>query len=231
MGGQSGASKLGSSSGSYSIGGNTLSSSRLGKNGQVTKVNLDPNTQAALDAANAGVNNTTGMISGALATTPEEQAAYAQQLYAPVANTINTAYDQAGQQATDKFNAQGGLNSVGFNRYQNNTITKNRVNTLANAQDTANTESYNLASQKLQPILQALSAYQGVGNNIYNQATGFAGQSTSGQNASTAYNQAALQYTTPSYFQSLFSPQAIQGQVNSFANGAGKAAGTAAMAV
>jgi hypothetical protein len=206
MGGKSGSDKLGTGSGSLYLNGQALSTSKVGKNGQSTSINLDPNLSSALNTANAGLANTINLIGSNMGATDAERNSYAQELYQPVANTINTNYDQQASTATGKFNSQGGLNSVGFNRYQLGTVEKNRSQALQNAMDSANVESYGLASEKLQPILQALQAYQGTGNNIVNQALQLAGVSNQGQQQSLNYNQLANSLTTPSYFQSLFTP-------------------------
>jgi hypothetical protein len=229
MGGTNGSDKLGKGSGSFYLNGQPLSSSTVGKNRQSTSVTLDPNLSSALTASNAGLANTVNLIGQNLGTTDAERNAYTQELYKPVASQINTTYDNAQNTATQRFNAQGGLNSVGFNRFQLGTVEKGRNQALQNAMDSANVESYGLASQKLQPILQALQAYQGTGNNIMSQALSAAGLSNQGQQQSLNYNQLANSLSTPSYFQSLFSPQAIQGQINSLLSGAGQGAAMAAM--
>ncbi len=174
---------------SISVGGRPLATTTLNKRGNNTSVDFGPDINNAYGLANQGILQSIQNI-GNVGVSDADRLKYANELFQPVASTINSAFDNQSNAATQKFNASGGLNSVGYNRYQLGTVEKNRASALAEAQNDANTQSYSLASQKLQPILQQLSAFAGLNTNVYNQALGLAGQSNAGVNNAYNFNQA-----------------------------------------
>lgn len=176
------------SSGTVSIGGQRLASSTLGPNGYSTSINLNPDQQRTWDTSNSGIANIMSGIGNALATTPEKRAEYRDQLYQPIADSIKSNFNTARDQAYARFANIGGLNSLGFNRYNDNILSKNENKALSDAFGQANLQSYQLPSLLLSPMAQALTMYQGSQNNIFNQALGLAGLSSQGQQLSNQYN-------------------------------------------
>lgn len=179
-----------SSSGSFSIGGQQLATSNLGPDGYSTSINLNPDQQSTWDTANKGISTALSQVASAANVSPEQRATYRDQLYSPAQQNITSNFNTARDQAYSRFGNIGGLNSLGFNRYNNNVLTKNENTALSNAYNQADLQSYDLSSKLLQPISQALSLYQGSQNNIFNQALGLAGQTTQGQQLSNQYNTA-----------------------------------------
>jgi len=181
-----------SSTGTFSVGGQPLATSTLGKNGYSTNINLSPDQQSTWDTSNAGTANTLGSISSILGTAqdPNNIAKYTQQLYGPQAQQITQNYNTAKDAAYSRFGSMGGLNSAGFNRYNDNILTRNENQDLASAYNTASTQAYQLPNIMLQPIQTALSLYGGAQSNLFNQALASAGQSSTGQQLSNQYNTA-----------------------------------------
>lgn len=179
-----------SSSGSFSIGGQKLATSTLGPNGYSTSINLNPDQQKTWNTSNAGIADALARVGPALATTPEERAVYRDQLYQPQADSITSNFNTARDRAYGRFANIGGLNSLGFNRYNENVLTKNENKALSDAFNRAELQSYQLPGMILSPIQQALSLYQGSQNNIFNQALALSGQTMQGQQLSNQYNTA-----------------------------------------
>lgn len=177
------------SSGSLSIGGNKLATSSLGPNGYSTKVNFDPNQQKIWDTSNKGIADLLGNIGGIVSTDPAKRESYRDQLYQPLADEITTNYDTARDRAYSRFASIGGLNSLGFNRYNNNMIDKNENKALSQAFNSADLQSYQLPSMLLSPIQQALGIYSGSQGQLYNQAMGAVGPTMQGQQLSNKYNE------------------------------------------
>lgn len=176
------------SSGSFSIGGNKLASSTLGKNGYSTTVNFNPDQQRTWDTSNKGIADLLAGISGVVSTDPAKRESFRSQLYEPLAEDIRGNFDTARDKAYARFSNLGGLNSLGFNRYNNNIIDKNENKALSQAFNSADLQSYQLPSMLLSPIQQALSLYSGAQGQLYNQAMGATGPAMQGQQLSNQYN-------------------------------------------
>ncbi len=166
--------------GTVRIGGRVASTTRTGSGGQSTTINFTPNQQSAYNTADQGLADATGLVRGALAVSPEEQEAYTQALFQPVAGQIRDNYGQARTRAYDRFATIGGLNSVGFNRFNNNVIDTNENRALSDARYQAEIGGYSLPGIKLNPIQQALGIYQGVQGGLINQALGLSDRATQG---------------------------------------------------
>lgn len=176
------------SSGSFSIGGNKLASSTLGPNGYSTKVSFSPDQQRTWDTSNKGIADLLSGVSGIVSTDPAKREAYRDQLYQPLADEIKTNFGTARDRAYSRFASIGGLNSLGFNRYNNNMIDKNENKALSQAFNSSDLQSYSLPSLLLSPIQQALGLYSGAQGQLYNQAMGAVTPAMQGQQASNQYN-------------------------------------------
>ncbi|MBK8184194.1 MAG: hypothetical protein IPK63_15695 [Candidatus Competibacteraceae bacterium] len=174
-----------STSGTVSLGGVPLSTTTY-KNGKYsTNISLNPAQKSTWDASTQGVADLMPSISSALAVTPEQRATYADQLYSPVAQSITDNYNLARNNTYSRFANIGGLNSLGFNRYNSDVLTKNENIALQNARTQAELNSYQLPSLLLNPIAQALNMYQSAQSGVLNPAEWAAG--TSGSLSQQAY--------------------------------------------
>jgi len=178
------------SSGAFMVNGQKLATSNLDRNGQVTSINFNGPQKQIWNTAQKGIADVLGSIGSALAMTPERRSQFSSQLFQPVADTIRDAYGTQRDMAYSRFANLGGLNSLGFNRYNADVIGKNEAKALASAASEADLKSYGLPSLLLQPISQALSLYSGAQNNLFGLATNSAQFANAGQQQSNAYNTA-----------------------------------------
>ncbi len=175
-----------STSGTVTLGGVPLSTSTY-KNGKYsTNISLNPAQQSTWDASTQGVADLMPSISSALAVTPEQRATYADQLYSPVAQSITDNYNLARNNTYSRFANIGGLNSLGFNRYNSDVLTKNENIALQNARTQAELNSYQLPSLLLNPIAQALNMYQSAQSGVLNPSEWAANASAAGQQQAQA---------------------------------------------
>jgi len=178
------------STGTISMNGTQLATSALGPNGYSTNINLSPDQRNTWNSANSGISSLMNSIGSIANTSPQQHQTYTNELYQPQANQIQSNYTQSKDQAYAQAANLGGLNSLGFNRYNSNILDKNENTALQNAYDTADMQAYQVPNMQISTITSALNDYMGAQNQIFNQGQSLASDSSQAQAASNQYNTA-----------------------------------------
>lgn len=124
-----------------------------------SNVFLDPMEADALQTGRSSFADLLKQVQPAISVSPEQHAAFAEELYAPQGKSLKENYNQLRGQATNNAAARGMGDSVGFHNYVTNQLDKNYASADADLRNNANLQAYSLPGMKLDPIMQALSIF------------------------------------------------------------------------
>lgn len=155
--------------GTTTINGRKVASTDFNNGGYSQNINLPDYQQGAMVSAGRNIQQLIPSIRSAIATNPNEQAQFANELYQPQRQNLINEYHNVLGNTINNANASGTLSSIGFQNYRANQLDKNLGQGLSDLYNQSQIQSYQLPQLKLAPIEQAIGTLTGVGNDITNQ--------------------------------------------------------------
>jgi len=143
---------------------------------QTMQTDAAKRAQGLAEGGLANIAQQAGMID----MSPAGRDRYAAQIFQPQERQINRAYDQLTGQAVTGAYGSGMQDSAGFANFLADKVASNRGRDLADAQNQAQLQAFEMPNQQIQPLMNMANLYSGILTGDQNRMAQIGGQAMQG---------------------------------------------------